>query len=212
MVSGPITINHQSQFPVVTLSFNLAPGASLGDAVQHIKDTTQALGMPASIEPSFQGTAHAFESSLANESILILAAIITVYIVLGMLYESFIQSDHDSLDAAVSWRRRDHGAGALQGRSRRHRAHRHHPADRHRQEKRDHDDRLRARSRAQRRQVARGSDLSGVPTALPSDHDDHAMVRRCSAPFPWRSAAASDPNCGSRSASASSAACWSARC
>ncbi|HEX4347881.1 MAG TPA: efflux RND transporter permease subunit [Vicinamibacterales bacterium] len=90
MVSGPITINHQSQFPVVTLSFNLAPGASLGDAVQHIKDTTQALGMPASIEPSFQGTAHAFESSLANESILILAAIITVYIVLGMLYESFI--------------------------------------------------------------------------------------------------------------------------
>jgi multidrug efflux pump len=87
---SPITINHQSQFPVVTLSFNLAPGASLGDAVQRIKEATSELGMPASIEASFQGTARAFESSLANESLLILAAIVTVYIVLGMLYESFI--------------------------------------------------------------------------------------------------------------------------
>jgi multidrug efflux pump len=89
-IASPITINHQSQFPVVTLSFNLAPGASLGAAVEHITQATRDLGMPASIEPSFQGTAHAFESSLANESFLILAAIVTVYIVLGMLYESFI--------------------------------------------------------------------------------------------------------------------------
>ena len=89
-IASPITINHQSQFPVVTLSFNLAPGASLGAAVEHINQATRELGMPASIEPSFQGTAHAFESSLANESFLILAAIVTVYIVLGMLYESFI--------------------------------------------------------------------------------------------------------------------------
>jgi len=89
-VPSPITINHQSQFPVVTLSFNLAPGASLGAAVDHIKQVTQGLGMPASIEPSFQGTAHAFESSLANESTLIIAAMITVYLVLGVLYESFI--------------------------------------------------------------------------------------------------------------------------
>jgi multidrug efflux pump len=90
MIPSPITINHQSQFPVATLSFNLAPGASLGAAVQHIRQVTQELGMPASIEPTFQGTAHAFESSLANESTLILAAIVTVYIVLGVLYESFI--------------------------------------------------------------------------------------------------------------------------
>ena len=89
-IPSPITINHQSQFPMVTLSFNLAPGASLGTAVEHIKQVTKTLNMPASIEPSFQGTAHAFESSLANESILILAAIVTVYIVLGVLYESFI--------------------------------------------------------------------------------------------------------------------------
>jgi len=89
-IPAPIAINHQSQFPVVTLSFNLAPGASLGAAVQHIKQVTRDLGMPASIEPSFQGTAHAFESSLANESTLILAAMVTVYLVLGILYESFI--------------------------------------------------------------------------------------------------------------------------
>jgi multidrug efflux pump len=90
MIPAPITINHQSQFPVVTLSFNLAPGASLGAAVDHIKQVTHDLGMPASIEPSFQGTARAFESSLSNELILILAACVTVYLVLGVLYESFI--------------------------------------------------------------------------------------------------------------------------
>jgi multidrug efflux pump len=89
-VPAPITINHQGQFPVVTISFNLAPGTSLGAAVDHIRQATKDLGMPASIEATFQGTAHAFESSLANESTLILAAIVTVYIVLGVLYESYI--------------------------------------------------------------------------------------------------------------------------
>jgi multidrug efflux pump len=86
----PITINHQGQFPVVTLSFNLAPGASLGAAVASIRKATTDLGMPGSVEPTFQGTARAFENSLANESLLILAAIVTVYIVLGVLYESYI--------------------------------------------------------------------------------------------------------------------------
>jgi len=89
-VNAPITVNHQGQFPVVTLSFNLAPRASLGDAVtavNHVKDQIQ---MPASIQTSFQGTAQAFLTSLSNEPILILAALITVYIVLGVLYESYI--------------------------------------------------------------------------------------------------------------------------
>ena len=89
-VPTPITINHQAQFPVATLSFNLASGASLGAAVANIRKATASLGMPASIEPTFQGTARAFENSLANESLLILAAIVTVYIVLGVLYESYI--------------------------------------------------------------------------------------------------------------------------
>ncbi|HEX4048545.1 MAG TPA: multidrug efflux RND transporter permease subunit [Elusimicrobiota bacterium] len=89
-VSSPLVINHQSQFPAVTLSFDLAPGASLGSATVEIRKAVKALDMPASIRGDFQGTAATFESSLANEPILILAAIITVYIVLGVLYESYI--------------------------------------------------------------------------------------------------------------------------
>ncbi len=88
--SVPITVNHQGQFPVVTLSFNLAPNASLGQAVEDINRVKQDLNMPASIQAAFQGTAEAFQASLANEPILILAALITVYIVLGVLYESYI--------------------------------------------------------------------------------------------------------------------------
>ena len=88
--TGHLIISHQGQFPANTLSFNLAPGASLGDAVKGIETTSKELGMPASIRGSFQGTAQAFKSSLANESWLILAALITVYIVLGVLYESYI--------------------------------------------------------------------------------------------------------------------------
>jgi multidrug efflux pump len=86
----PLVINHQGQFPVVTLSFNLAPGISLGEAVGVIRDAQRRIGFPGSIQASFQGTAAAFQNSLANEPLLILAALITVYIVLGVLYESYI--------------------------------------------------------------------------------------------------------------------------
>jgi multidrug efflux pump len=89
-VAAALSINHQEQFPSVTLSFNLAPNVSLGAAVDAIRVATKQLGMPASIQATFEGTAAAFESSLANEWVLILAAIITVYIVLGVLYESYI--------------------------------------------------------------------------------------------------------------------------
>jgi multidrug efflux pump len=85
-----LAINHQGQFPVVTISFNLAPGAALGDAVNAINKAKADLNMPPSIQATFQGTAAAFLNSLANEPILILAALITVYIVLGVLYESYI--------------------------------------------------------------------------------------------------------------------------
>jgi multidrug efflux pump len=90
MTSVPITVNHQGQFPVVTLSFNLAPGVSLGEAVDAVNKVRQDINMPASIQSAFQGTAEAFQASLANEWILILAALVTVYIVLGVLYESYI--------------------------------------------------------------------------------------------------------------------------
>ncbi|PYP83211.1 MAG: acriflavine resistance protein B [Candidatus Angelobacter sp. Gp1-AA117] len=86
----PLAINHQGQFPVVTISFNLAPGESLGKATKVISQIEQELGMPASIHPSFQGTAAAFQNSLSSEPWLILAALVTVYIVLGVLYESYI--------------------------------------------------------------------------------------------------------------------------
>ena len=86
----PITVNHQGQFPVVTLSFNLSPNASLGDAVTAINRVKDEMGMPSSIQAAYQGTAQAFQTSLANEPVLIAAALITVYVVLGVLYESYI--------------------------------------------------------------------------------------------------------------------------
>jgi multidrug efflux pump len=85
-----LAVNHQGQFPVVTLSFNLAPGKALGDAVVAIDRVRSELGMPESIQTAYQGTAQAFQASLSNEPLLILAALVTVYIVLGVLYESFI--------------------------------------------------------------------------------------------------------------------------
>ncbi len=88
--TGPLTINHQGQFPVVTISFNLGNGASLGEAVKAIEQAAAEIGLPPSIQVAFQGTARAFQASLANEGWLILAAIVTVYIVLGVLYESYI--------------------------------------------------------------------------------------------------------------------------
>ena len=88
--TAPLTINHQGQFPVVTVSFNLAPDASLGDATKAIDQAQREINMPLSIQAAFQGTAASFQASLSNEPLLILAAIITVYIVLGVLYESYI--------------------------------------------------------------------------------------------------------------------------
>ncbi|MGB6564923.1 MAG: efflux RND transporter permease subunit, partial [Candidatus Binataceae bacterium] len=86
----PLIINHQGQFPCVTISFNLASGYSLGEAVDAINAAQKEIGIPISVQGAFQGTAAAFRASLANEPLLILAALITVYIVLGVLYESYI--------------------------------------------------------------------------------------------------------------------------
>jgi len=89
-IHSPLSINHQGQFPAVTVSFNLSPGASLGGAISSINNLQKEMNMPASLQAAFQGTAAAFEKSLSNEALLILAALVTVYIVLGVLYESFI--------------------------------------------------------------------------------------------------------------------------
>ncbi len=88
--TAPLVVTHEQQFPAVTLSFNLAPGASLGDAVQVVDAAQQAIGLPATVSGSFSGDAAEFQSSLASEPWLILAAIVVIYIVLGVLYESVI--------------------------------------------------------------------------------------------------------------------------
>ncbi len=86
----PLSISHQSQFPAVTISFNLAPGTALGQAVDAIERTVRQMGVPITVAGSFQGTAQAFQSSLASQPYLIAAALISVYIILGILYESYI--------------------------------------------------------------------------------------------------------------------------
>src|SRR6266436_745715 len=88
--STALSVNHQGLFPSITLSFNLAPGASLGPAVQHIIQAEHELGVPSTVHATFQGTAQAFQDSLANQPVLIITALLAVYIVLGILYESFI--------------------------------------------------------------------------------------------------------------------------
>jgi multidrug efflux pump len=88
--SEALSINHQGQFPSVTVSFNLAPNAALGNAISAIDKVQAGMHMPASLQAGFQGTAESFKNSLSNEALLILAALVTVYIVLGVLYESFI--------------------------------------------------------------------------------------------------------------------------
>ncbi len=86
----PLAVNHQGQIPSVTISFNLAPGVSLGAATQVIENAQRTIGFPSTIQASFQGTAAAFQDSLSSQKILIFTALVTVYIVLGMLYESYI--------------------------------------------------------------------------------------------------------------------------
>jgi multidrug efflux pump subunit AcrB len=88
--TGPLSIAHQGQFPAVTLSFNLQPNVALGQAVDAISEAAREIGMPSGILSTFQGNAQAFQSSLSSEPVLIAAALVVVYIILGMLYESFI--------------------------------------------------------------------------------------------------------------------------
>jgi len=86
----PLAVNHQGQFPAATVSFNLAPGAALGYGIRAVEKATAQMNLPASIQGEFQGTARAFQASLTNQPLLILAAVVTVYILLGVLYESYI--------------------------------------------------------------------------------------------------------------------------
>jgi multidrug efflux pump subunit AcrB len=87
---GPLAVSHQGQFPAVTLTFNLQPGVALGEAIDAITEASREIGLPSSVIPTFQGNAQAFQQSLSTTPVLIAAALVVVYIILGMLYESFI--------------------------------------------------------------------------------------------------------------------------
>ena len=150
MTNTSLAVNHLGQFPMVNISFNLPAGTSLGDAVAAIQAATAKMHLPASIQGSFLGTAQAFQASLANQPFLIMAALLSVYIVLGILYESYVHPITILSTLPLGRCGRAPRPYGHRHRLEHHRPHRHHPAYRHRQEERHHDDRLRPGGRARR--------------------------------------------------------------
>ena len=202
--TAPLSVNHQGQFPSVTISFNLPAGVALGNAVDAINRAQADLRLPGSIRGSFQGTAQAFRESLANQPILIAAAVFAVYIVLGVLYESFIHpiTILSTLPSA--------GVGALLalllfGNDFRHRSHRDHSSDRHRQEERDPDDRFRDRGGTQGKQAKPEEAIEGCLLRFRPIGDDDDLWRDAGGLL-WRSNRSGLELAG-RSASRSSADC-----
>ena len=176
---APLVLSRQSQFPAATIGFDLAPGVSLGHAVSVIEQVEQQIGLPPQISSDFSGAAGAFQSALGNELVLVLSAIVVVYIVLGVLYESFIHplTILSTLPSGGGRRADRLGAQRLWAGGDRH--HRHRAADRHRQEERDHDDRLCPGGDARGRHGRRCRDPPGGAAALPADHDDHLCRAVC---------------------------------
>ena len=168
----PLSISHQGQFPAITISFNLAQGVALGQATNAVQKAMVELGAPTTLSSSFQGTAQAFQQSLGTVPLLILAALVVVYLILGILYESYIHpitilstlpSAGVGALAILMLFGFDFSLIALIGIV---------LADRHRQEERHHDGRLRDHGRARREPRARSGDPQGGAAALPPDHDD----------------------------------------
>ena len=168
-----LSINHQGQFPAITVSFNLAPNAALGEAIAAVDKVEKDLHMPPSLQAGFQGTAASFTNSLSNEPLLILAALVTVYIVLGVLYESFIHpitilstlpsAGVGAFLALILFR-----AGFKCGSD-----HRHCPADWYCEKERHHDGRFRSGRRAAARKERDRGNLRGLSASLSPHHDDH---------------------------------------
>jgi HAE1 family hydrophobic/amphiphilic exporter-1 len=164
---GPLTVNHTGQLPSVTISFNLRPGVALGDAVKKITKLVGELHLPASLTTNFQGTAQEFQKSMKGMWVLLFMAILVIYIVLGVLYESFIHPL-----TILCGGRRPSDPSPLQDPFEHLRLCRHHHAYRNRQEERDHDGRLRAKRPEERGSKARRRYLRSLPSPFPSDHDD----------------------------------------
>ena len=209
-VAGPLTVSHTGQLPSVTISFNLKPGVALGDAVDAVQQVANAT-LPSTVSTRFQGTAQAFQDSLQGLGLILVMAIIVIYIVLGILYESFthpltILSGLPSagFGALLTLLVFQHGAEPL-------RLRRGHHARRAREEERHHDGGLRRRRAARSREGAARGDPPGLSRALPSDHDDDDVRARrhaadCAGSRRRRRVAAA------RSALRSSADCWSRSC
>ena len=171
----PLSLNHTGLFPSVTVSFNLSPNVSLSDATVAIDEMQQKLGIPATVRGFFSGTLQAYQQSLSNEWILVITALLAVYIVLGVLYESLVHPltiistlPSASVGAMLALLMSDQAP-----RPERDFHHRHRPANRHRQEKCHHDDRLRVAGRARGRHEHRGRHLRSLHAAVPPDPDDH---------------------------------------
>ena len=169
----PLSVNHQGLFVASTISFNLQPGKSLGEAADEINAAIARIHMPPSFRGTLAGTAQLFQQSLGKEPILILTAIAAVYILLGVLYESYVHpiTILSTLPSA--------GVGALLAlmllshRIRHYRADRRHPADRHRQKERHHDDRFRHRSETGAQLDLLRRDFRSLSASPSSDHDDN---------------------------------------
>ena len=170
----PLTVNHSGSVPAVTISFDLLEGYALSDAVRGIDRASAKVGIPPTIQGSYQGTAGAFQAATQNMGLLLGIAILVVYIILGILYESFIHplTILSGLPSAAV-RRAAHAlfrglaAHAL-------RVRRYGDVDRHREEERDHDGRLRDQPAARRGGAPRARDLRGRDRTVPADHDDDA--------------------------------------
>jgi HAE1 family hydrophobic/amphiphilic exporter-1 len=165
---GPLSVNHFGQLPAATISFNLQPGVSLGQAAQLVDDAVRELRVPASVSVNFQGTVKEFQESFQGMTILLVVALLVIYIVLGVLYESFI---HPITILSGGVRRSPDSDAVWQGtRSLRIRGPDH--VVRRREEKCDYDDRLRPRGTAYGRKGPRGGDIHRLHIAFPSHHDD----------------------------------------
>ena len=169
----PLSISHQSQFPAITISFNLAQGASLGEATTAVQQAQRELKLPVTVDTSFQGNAQAFQASLSTIPLLIVGALVIVYLILGILYESYIHpiTILSTLPSAGAGRTGD--ADVVSSRFQRDRAGRHHSADRHREKERYSAGGFRHRGGAGRSSLRPRRHQARRPAALPPDHDDH---------------------------------------
>ena len=209
--AAPLVVTHQEQFPAATIGFDLAPGASLGDAVAAVQRAEAAIGLPAGISGSYSGEAAEFQSSLDSRALADRRGGGGDLHRARRAVRELDPPGDDPVHPALGRDRRaaraaGHGQRPLPGGAGRHRA-----ADGDREEERDHDDRLRDRGGTRARPVARGRDHGGLPAALPPDHDDDdgGAARRGAA---GGDAAGRGRSCGCRSGSRSSAGCCCRRC